>query len=53
MRKNMKTKNNYYFPRADKVYLTPNEKWLLIKGMLLGINIGFLISIGIILIAKI
>jgi hypothetical protein len=44
MRKKNMTKNKYYFPRADKVYLTPNEKWYLAKGILIGVCIGLSIS---------
>jgi hypothetical protein len=46
-------RSKYYFPRADKIYLTPNEKWYRFIGILIGMCIGFIISIGIILIAKI
>jgi hypothetical protein len=42
-------KNKYYFPRADKTYLTPNEKWYLLKGVLIGICIGLCIAGAIIL----
>jgi hypothetical protein len=42
-------KNKYYFPRADKTYLTPDERWLCFKSIMIGILIGFAISIGIIL----
>jgi hypothetical protein len=34
-----------------KTYLTPNEKWHLFKGILIGICLGFIFSIGIILVA--
>ena len=45
--------NKYYFPRADKTYLTPNEKWYLFKGILIGVSVGLSIAIGIILNVKI
>jgi hypothetical protein len=42
--------NKYYLPRADKTYLTPNEKWYRIQGILIGINIGMaLVVIGLLL----
>ena len=41
-------RNKYYFPRADKTYLTPNEKWYLFKGILIGMCIGFII-VGVII----
>jgi hypothetical protein len=41
-----------YFPKADKKYLTPNEKLHRFIGICIGINIGIIISIGVYLIAK-
>jgi hypothetical protein len=34
-----------------KSYLTPNERWFLFKGILIGISIGIILSIGIVLFA--
>lgn len=45
----MKNQNKYYFPRADRKFLTPNEKWYRFQGILFGICLGFLISIVIVL----
>jgi hypothetical protein len=44
-------KNKYYLPRADKAYLTPNEKWYRLQGILLGMIIGVFISLLVVIIA--
>jgi hypothetical protein len=43
-----KKMNKHYYPKC-KNYLTPNEKWYLLKGILIGICIGLAIAGGVIL----